>query len=1116
MNIKNLLCAIFLLMLTFSCNLSRSIPNMPNVSKKLLSIKSNVNADYVGLIPFNDVIIVTLNSKAKEYKFYGISGKQVKIKQKSIENQNCYLQLFDANGIILETNSSTSGLAEITFTLTSTGMHSVSIGSDSSANATGTYQVSINADEGVSHPVVAILPNDYLWDLQGYPTTQLHRGDYVVAWQKYSSMTGWDIYARLYNSNGTPKGAEFLVNGTTEGDQIHPSIAINPTGYFVIAWEGRGNVNGQLDDDTGIYMQRFYPHATRYYPGYELRANYYTSGVSSNPSIVVGEDFSTAVTWETHGSSSGTDGIWLGRFGYDSLGLETKINESTTGNNTNPKSSKNNAGEIAVTWQNSTNNNNFDIYYRRYNLYDTNYSTPQTQVNSFLTGVQSNPDIVITDDNRIAVTWQKNGSLTDDGVYLKYLNIPNNNSPEIKINTTISNDLSYPSISMNLANGIHKNDFIITWMGGGLGDDTGIFRRKFNILSLNPIDSEYRSNLLTNGVQEKPLVVLGVNTESDLGLSGTDLNYSKFITIWKTRNTSNNNDGLYLTMIRSNNQNIYNEFRVDQKENNGSEPAGIIPFNDVITVAYHDGFDSGFISKPKEYKFYGASGQQVRIKQKGLTSNDCYLQLFNPNGVLVSENKNSTGLASINSTLNMSGMWSIKVATDGYINSNQTPNGIYQVSINADEGVSHPVVAILPNDYLWDLQGYPTTQLHRGDYVVAWQKYSSMTGWDIYARLYNSNGTPKGAEFLVNGTTEGDQIHPSIAINPTGYFVIAWEGRGNVNGQLDDDTGIYMQRFYPHATRYYPGYELRANYYTSGVSSNPSIVVGEDFSTAVTWETHGSSSGTDGIWLGRFGYDSLGLETRVNGVLTGTNTNPKANMNNAGEIAVAWQSSSGNDNYDIHYKRYNINDVNYSTQETQANYYVNGIQSNPDIVITDDNKIAITWQTNGSLIGLDGIYVRLLNIPNYSDTEFKINTTLSNDLSYPSISLNTKNGLYKNDFLVTWMGTGTGDTTGIYSRKYNIISGYPQTGEIKLNSLLNGSQEKPVVAFNLNTENDANLLQSITSPLFSRFITVWQTRNSTDNTNGIYALRSINSYATVENEIKVNANTAITGGASND
>ena len=50
----------------------------------------------------------------------------------------------------------------------------------------------------------------------------------------------------------------------------------------------------------------------------------------------------------------------------------------------------------------------------------------------------------------------------------------------------------------------------------------------------------------------------------------------------------------------------------------------------------------------------------------------------------------------------------------------------------------------------------------------------------------------------------------------------------------------------------------------------------------------------------------------------------------------------------------------------------------------------------------------------------------------------------------------------------------------------------------------------------STFITVWQTRNSTDSTDGIYALRLRNNNYSIANELKVNANTAVTGGSSDD
>ncbi|MFN8671438.1 MAG: hypothetical protein U0457_05040 [Candidatus Sericytochromatia bacterium] len=1101
---------IFLTSITFliSCN----IVNNNNISykdKNTFKIKGIANTVYSGLMPINDVIVVALNSKAKEYKFYGVSGQQIKITQKSITNQNCYLQLYDSAGSILSSNSGTNGIAEINFTLTSTGMHSVVIGSDVNTS-TGVYQVSINGAESTSHPVVAVLPNDYLWDQQGFPTTQLSKGDFVVAWQKYTPTTGWDIYARLYNANGSPKAPEFLVNSTTVGDQINPFIAINQSGYFTIVWEGNG-----IGDNSGIFMQRFYPNASKYDPYYEERVNSFTDGIQSNPSVVMGENLSTAIFWQTNGAStSDYNGIWLGRFSHYSLGLETKVNQTLTGNHLNPKSSMNSSGEIVTTWQYSDNTNN-DIYYRKYRLYDTNYSTNEVIANQKKSGICSNPDSAVFIDGKYALTWQVNGSSDNsDGIYTRFFTTSDANlgfsasNPEFLVNQSSTNDNSYPVISSNQQNGISKDNFVISWMGFGLGDNTGIFRRMYNISSPTPIGSEYRTNLLTDGVQERPAVALSVNSTEDN--PNNISSYSKFVQIWKARNTFNSVDGIYVTMIRSNNQNIYNEFRVDQKENNGSEPAGLIPLNDIITVPYHSGIESGFISKPKEYKFYGVSGQPVRIKQKGINSNDCYIQLFNPNGTLVSENKNLSGLASINTTLNMTGMWKIKVNTDAYLNSNVIPNGVYQVSINADEGNSHPVVAVMPQDYLWDQQGFPTTQLLKGDFIVAWQKYSPTTGWDVYARLYNANGSPKAPEFLVNSTTVGDQLHPSISINKFGYFTIVWEGNG-----IGDNSGIFMQRFYPNASKYDPYYEERVNSFTDGIQSNPSVVMGENLSTAIFWQTNGAStSNYNGIWLGRFSHYSLGTETQVNGVLTGTNTNPKASINSSGEIAVAWQASSANDNYDVHYKRYNLYNLNYSTGEAQANYYVNGLQLNPDIVINDNNTMAMTWQTNGSLIGLDGIYVRLLNIPDYYEPEFKINITNSNDLSYPAISLNLENGIYKNNFLVSWMGNGSGDDTGIYGRIYNIISGYSQSSELRFNNLLNGSQERPSIAFNVNSSNDSNL--NISDPNYSKFLTVWQTRNSTDNTDGIYALRSRNSLSFLENEKRVNINTSISGTVNNN
>lgn len=62
-------------------------------------------------------------------------------------------------------------------------------------------------------------------------------GDFVIVWQgERSDETGYGVFGRRYDAQGTPLAAEFRVNTYTTGNQTAPSVAVVPDGRFVVAW----------------------------------------------------------------------------------------------------------------------------------------------------------------------------------------------------------------------------------------------------------------------------------------------------------------------------------------------------------------------------------------------------------------------------------------------------------------------------------------------------------------------------------------------------------------------------------------------------------------------------------------------------------------------------------------------------------------------------------------------------------------------------------------------------------------------------------------------------------------------------------------------------------------
>ena len=54
-------------------------------------------------------------------------------------------------------------------------------------------------------------------------------------------------------AQGNPVGPEFRVNTYTTSAQGRPAVAADPTGNFVVVWDGQG----QGDSNLGVFGQRF-------------------------------------------------------------------------------------------------------------------------------------------------------------------------------------------------------------------------------------------------------------------------------------------------------------------------------------------------------------------------------------------------------------------------------------------------------------------------------------------------------------------------------------------------------------------------------------------------------------------------------------------------------------------------------------------------------------------------------------------------------------------------------------------------------------------------------------------------------------------------------------------
>ena len=82
-------------------------------------------------------------------------------------------------------------------------------------------------------------------------------GTFVVAWREgdvaAGDGAGTAIRARVFGSDGAARGAAFVVNSTTAGEQASPSVAA-ADGRFCFAWQSGGEVRGAFFGENGMRL----------------------------------------------------------------------------------------------------------------------------------------------------------------------------------------------------------------------------------------------------------------------------------------------------------------------------------------------------------------------------------------------------------------------------------------------------------------------------------------------------------------------------------------------------------------------------------------------------------------------------------------------------------------------------------------------------------------------------------------------------------------------------------------------------------------------------------------------------------------------------------------------
>jgi hypothetical protein len=182
--------------------------------------------------------------------------------------------------------------------------------------------------------------------------------------------------------------------------------------------------------------------------------------------------------------------------------------------------------------------------------------------------------------------------------------------------------------------------------------------------------------------------------------------------------------------------------------------------------------------------------------------------------------------------------------------------------------------------------------LSDGRFVVAWisEQQRFFNSVDIYARIFNADGSSSGNEIPVN-TSTNVCANPSIAASPNGGFMIAWSEK-DLTSLTTNSWDVYARAFLN--TGVAAGPTARLNQYLFGDQYAPKLAsIGSDF--LAVWTSLGQDGSGAGVF-GRFLRSDVtpeGNEFLVNTTTVGSQIYPAVAADGQARFLVAWTSFTG-------------------------------------------------------------------------------------------------------------------------------------------------------------------------------------------------------------------------------
>jgi len=701
-------------------------------------------------------------------------------------------------------------------------------------------------------------------------------GGFLIAWAsdgQDGSRLG--VYARRYDANGVPEGAEFRVNLDPLGAQHRPVVEFAPDGGFVIAWDSGGGLGDSRDigpdtelggdgSQAGVYLRRFLPDGT---PAPVVLLDLDTASAGAGREVIVVPGAPAALG---KGVAIEAAGIPLLDGATARLEARPDGTAETLALDAAAAAAAGAAG-IAVAWDAAT------------GVLTLSGSATVDAYQTVLEGVTyaNAAGIPTAGDRVVAVQVTAPGGLQSQVARATFTEW--DGTPAL----TLDLDAAAPGTG-SLATGLREDGPAPLFAG-----DVVIGTLGLEVLTGATVQLGARQN---GAAETLSLTAAAAAAASAAGITATWNAASGLMTFTGEASAAAYEaalEGLRFTNVigTSNITSFHTGTRTLAVEVSGPGSASATAMGTLL-IDRHASADLTVAT---------TSVQQTNWPALAYHRDGTWIAVWNSNG--------SDGSAD--------GIYLQRMDSTG-----QALSPPVRVNTETDGAQTVPDLAVAAD----------------GSFVVVWQ--SADQDGDragIFAQRFDRNGAPVGAEFQVNVTTTGNQSVPSVAMDASGRFTIAWASTPGDSNAADVMARRFSADGAPETDEFVIGGAA------DGRQQTPAVAMAPDGRSVMVWA---DGLSTDVNILAQR-YDAtgaaLGSPVLVNTTTAGNQSAPSVAMDAAGNFVVAWTSNQTTDT-NIYAQRFDAAGQPLG-EEFRANSVTPGSQSSAQVAMGPDGGFLIIWQS---------------------------------------------------------------------------------------------------------------------------------------------------------------------------